>query len=145
MALNIARTERFIKRLKSLPIEQLDMSDWCLIDREKETIAQARTNECGTAACAAGHIVLMFAPKTWTVKLTDDPYPWRLDGAADLFDANGKKLAWPDAAKKLLNLSDNQASIFWDVAASKDEVVQHFEKIVARAKRYQREKENSRN
>jgi hypothetical protein len=40
--------------------KRIDLSDWFKIDRERETIAEAKEDWCGTLACAAGQVILRY-------------------------------------------------------------------------------------
>lgn len=125
MALHIPRMKKLIERIEKLPDHQFDMSAFCTIDGEREPLVQANESGCGTVACIAGWAVLMFAPKSWSVRM--------VYGEETLFNGKGQERAWSNTAMRLLGLDD--PAIFYRGELTKTQLLDRLRDMVRDAER----------
>jgi len=96
MALNKAMFKKVITRLRRLRHEKhYDQDTW------------AEKTKCGTAACIAGHVVML--SNEYKAVLAEDNY-------YDCYTRDGKLSSFFTAGKRLLGLTDRQSGIVFDSA-----------------------------
>lgn len=122
--MNIQNMKRLLTRLKHIKDERFDMSDFI------------QPNECGTAACIAGHACLIMGFKI-------GPHP-DFEGELIFVNKKGRKIIPESEAGQWLGLDYREAdNLFfgrWSpkfLSASKAEAIAHLEKMLNEATAYE--------
>lgn len=70
---NWERIKQLREHLGALSAEQIRMDKVCWINRDTETVAEARRPSCGTVGCIAGHAGLLFGPAEYILRRVETP------------------------------------------------------------------------
>lgn len=97
----IRRVQAMIDFFTKLPAKHIDLSEFCAIDRKRETLGQARKPACGTIGCLGGWVVMKFGPRAWTLKSANDDW-----GRFTALYAGRKELGWEESAAELLGIKN---------------------------------------